>query len=76
VNPGSGGGGGFVLGPEMVCEPGNVGTCALSYTSPQTVTLIPVPYAGFSFGGWLEAGCANVMAITGPRTCTANFNRN
>jgi hypothetical protein len=75
INPGASGGGGFILGPEMVCEPGNVGTCTLSYTSPRTVTLIPFPYAGFSFGGWVEPGCADTMTITGPKTCTANFRR-
>jgi hypothetical protein len=76
VNPGAGGGGGFILGPEMVCEPGNVGTCGVSYATPQTVTLTPIPYAGFRFAGWIEAGCANTMTVSGARTCTANFDRN
>ena len=68
-------GGGFVLGPEMVCEPGNVGTCRVSYPSAQLVTLIAVPYAGFSFSGWAEPGCSAVMVLSTSKTCTAVFRR-
>ena len=74
VNPGTGGGGGFVLGPEMLCDPGE--TCTFTVTSATSVTLTPIAYPGFVFGGWVGAGCANVMTLDSSRTCTADFNRN
>jgi hypothetical protein len=74
INPGTGGGGGFILGPEIACDPGE--TCTLTLSGPTTVGLTPIPYAGFSFAGWVGTGCANVMLVDSSRTCTADFNRN
>ena len=74
VNPGINGiGGGFVLGPEMVCMPGN--SCTLTLSSPTTVTLFAVPFDGFYFGRWVEISCAETMLVNSSRTCTADFNR-
>jgi hypothetical protein len=74
VNPGTGGGGGFVLGPEMLCDPGE--TCTFTVTAATFVTLTPIAYPGFSFGGWVGAGCGNAFTLDSSRTCTADFNRN
>jgi hypothetical protein len=75
VNPGTGGGGGFILGPEIFCNPGNQGLCSRTFSTTVTISLTPVPYSGFYFGGWVEAGCTNTMTLSSSKTCTANFNR-
>jgi hypothetical protein len=60
----------------MLCNPGGGSLCSRTFSAPTPVSLIPVPYAGFSFAGWIGAGCGNSMTVSGNMTCTADFNRN
>ncbi len=62
-------GGGLITGTGINC-----GTdCTESYSSGTLVNLTVTPDANSTFAGWIGAGCANSVTITGNMNCTATF---
>jgi hypothetical protein len=74
INPSSGGSGkgGHVYWSGVGwISPGQ--SASRTYSAPTAVTLLAIPQSGYTFAGWIGAGCANSMTVNDERECIANF---
>ena len=67
---------GTIVGGALTCGTGG-GACELNPSSPTSVTLTPVPDAGYMFAGWIGTACVGspsaTVRINSVKTCAAVF---